>query len=104
MFRPFRTIVSLAVVAGAVWFSFSVHLGRKTLAQHLDAIGETSEARDLMDGARQTVNPALDEAKQRLLGEHVEAPTFIPDPGRSEAPTKHTPSDGDTARLPGQTG
>ena len=103
MFRPIRTLISLAFIAGAVWFSFSVPLGQKTLAQHLDAIGETPEAKELMNGARDSVNPALEEAKQRVLGEQVEAPTYIPD-GELPAATvdnQRSPSDSEHPRLPG---
>lgn len=106
MFRPIRTLISLAVIAGAVWFSFSVRLGPKTLAQHLDAIGETPEAKELMNGARDSVNPALEEAKQRVLGEQVEAPTYIQD-GEIPAATVSTPrqpSDSQHPGLPGGAG
>lgn len=104
MFRPVRTLISLAFVAASIWFAFNVPLGVKTLAQHLDAIGETAQARELMDGTRDTVNPVLDEAKQRLLGERVEAPTHIAAPRAQPAPETRRASDGETARLPGQTG
>ena len=75
MFRPIRTLISLAVLGGVVWFSFAVKLGDHTLAQHFDRIGQTPEARELLEGTRSTVNPVLEEAKGRVLGEYVEAPT-----------------------------
>lgn len=102
--RPIRTLISLAFVAGAVWFSFKVPLGDKTLAQHLDAIGETPQAQELVDGARQTVNPALEQAKQRVLGERVEAPTYIPQHDERPAGAERRPSDDSTAGVPGQRG
>lgn len=104
MFRPVRTLISLAFVAGSIWFAFNVSLGPKTLAQHLDAIGETAQARELMNGTRDTVNPVLEEAKQRLLGERVEAPTYVAPAASSPKMPSRRASDGDSARLPGQTG
>lgn len=77
MFRLVRTAISLVFMALVLWFSFTVKLGSKTLAQHMDAIGGTPEAQDLFEGARESVNPALEEAKDRIMGEHVEAPTYI---------------------------
>lgn len=59
------------------WFAFSVDLGPRTFAEHVDRISETEEAQDLLHGARERVNPALEEAKQRVLGEHIEAPTQL---------------------------
>ena len=108
MFRPIRTLISLALVLGAVWFSFNVRLGSKTFAQHLDAIGDTPQARELLEGTRDTVNPALDEAKQRVLGERVEAPTYIPQAqgaaGEAESSVERKPSDGHHVGVPGRRG
>ena len=77
MFRPVRTLVSLAFLALMVWAAFALPLGGRTLAEHVDRIGETSEAQDLVDGTRSTINPVIEEAKDRVLGEYVEAPTQI---------------------------
>ena len=85
-----RTLVSLAFLVAVVWFTFSVKLGARTLAEHVDRIGQTPAARDLIDGTRSTVNPALDEAKRRILGEYVEAPTYV-DGGHDPA-TEHDPA------------
>jgi hypothetical protein len=72
-----RTLISLAVLAGMVWFSFAVELGDKTLAEHVDTISATPEAKQLLEGTRQTIDPALADVRDRMLGEYVEAPTFI---------------------------
>ncbi|MFV8751237.1 hypothetical protein ACNOYE_11900 [Nannocystaceae bacterium ST9] len=77
VFRPLRTLISLTVLAGMVWFSFAVQLGDKTLAEHVDTISDTPEAKQLLEGTRQTVNPAIEDVRDRMLGEYVEAPTFI---------------------------
>ena len=59
------------------YFAFTVDLGPRTFAEHVDRISDTPEAQELLEGARERVNPALEDAKQRVLGEHVEAPTAI---------------------------
>ena len=113
MLGPVRTAISVAFIAGLVWFSFSVKLGDKTLAQHVDRISETSEAKDLAEGARDRLNPTLEDAKQRILGEYIEAPTqesLSPGAQRSDLPAKtleaKRPAMGDRRasepRLPGR--
>jgi hypothetical protein len=77
VFRPLRTLISLTVLAGMVWFSFAVELGDKTLAEHVDTISATPEAKQLLEGTRQTIDPALADVRDRMLGEYVEAPTRI---------------------------
>ncbi len=103
-----RTLISLAFLAGALWFSFAVELGDRTLAQHIDRIGQTPEARELVEGTRSTVNPMLQEATDRMLGEHIEAPIRA-DPDDKRAGATHTattdrlrPSTADEHRLPGR--
>ncbi|MCX4240499.1 hypothetical protein OEB96_07735 [Paraliomyxa miuraensis] len=75
MYRLLRLLISLAFLAGSLWFAFSVKLGGRTFAEHVDRIGQTPEAHDLIEGTRATVNPVLQEATDRMLGEHIEAPT-----------------------------
>ncbi|MCA9653691.1 MAG: hypothetical protein H6712_14400 [Myxococcales bacterium] len=70
-----RPLISLAFLIGMLWIAFSVKLGDRTFAEHVDRISETPEARELLDGTRATVNPVLQEATDRMLGEHIEAPT-----------------------------
>lgn len=65
------------MLAGMVWFSFAVELGDKTFAQHVDHISETPEAQQLIEGIRGTLNPALDDVRDRMFGEYVEAPTHL---------------------------
>lgn len=77
MLGPLRTLISVTFLVLLLWAAFSVKLGRLTFADHVDRIGQTPEARELIDGARSRVRPTLDEVKQRLLGEYVEAPTHL---------------------------
>jgi hypothetical protein len=79
VFQPLRTAISLAVLAGALWAAFTVDLGGRTFAEHVDTISETPEAEQLIEGTRSRINPALQEVRDRVLGEYVEAPTWIPD-------------------------
>ncbi len=81
MLGPLRTLISVTFLVLLLWAAFSVKLGRLTFADHIDRIGQTPEAKDLIDGARSRVHPTLDEVKQRLLGEYVEAPTHLAAPG-----------------------
>ena len=98
-----RTAISLFFVAALVWCSFTVPLGDRPLADHVDRIGETPEARDLMTGTRERIQPLLDELKHRLLGEHVEAPTYAveAEPPRPPAPPALPAADPHLARGSG---
>lgn len=90
MFRPLRTLISLAVLALGLWAAFAVDLGGKTFAEHVDTISETPEAQELLDGARSRINPALHDVRDRVLGEYVEAPTWIA-PGAARATPEPAP-------------
>lgn len=109
MFRPLRTLISLAFIAALVWCSFNVPLGRRTFSEHVDRIGRTPEARELLDGTRSAVNPALEEATDRLLGEHIVAPTRLDSaeldsapPPRPRDPDIEVPASTAERKLPGQ--
>ncbi|MFO7567197.1 MAG: hypothetical protein R6X02_31420 [Enhygromyxa sp.] len=69
----------MAILAVALWAAFAVDLGTATFAEHVDTISETPEAKQLIDDTRATINPALMEVRDRVLGEYVEAPTWIPE-------------------------
>lgn len=94
LFGFFRSLVALVFLAGLVWCSFRVPLGRRTLAEHVDRIGETPEARELVDSTRSTLLPWVEDATDRMLGEHIEAPTALPAPVRP-------PQAGPAASRPG---
>ncbi len=94
----FRSILSLAILVGLVWCSFKVPLGERTFAEHADRIGQTPEAKELIEGSRETVTPMLEEATHRVLGEYVEAPTSL-----SQEPT-HVSTVPETAGPPKASG
>ncbi len=73
-----RTVLSLVLLAALLWASCTVKLGRFTLAEHVDRIGETAEAKALLEGTRGKIAPVLEDMKQRIFGEYVEAPTAPP--------------------------
>ncbi len=75
VYRLLRPLISLAFIGGSLWLAFTVELGGRTFAEHIDRIGQTPEAKDLVEGTRSTINPVLQEATDRMLGEHIEAPT-----------------------------
>ncbi len=75
MFRTIRTLISLVVLVALVWWTFTYRIGGSTVAEHLERIGDTPEAKGLVNGAKTRLDPVLDEAKQRMIGEYVEAPT-----------------------------
>lgn len=81
-----RTVLSLVVLAVVLWASCTVKLGAFTLAEHVDRIGQTDEAKALLTGARGKIAPALEDMKQRVFGEYVEAPTT--DKRRPQAPER----------------
>jgi hypothetical protein len=70
-----RAGVGLMLIALTLWCAFRVPLGRRTFAEHADRIGETPEARELVESTRGALSPMLEDATQRMLGEHIEAPT-----------------------------
>lgn len=107
MYRLVRPLISLAFLGGSLWLAFSVELGGRTFAEHVDRIGQTPEAHELVEGTRATINPVLQEATDRMLGEHIEAPTRAEPPAATHAaaarreprPRVSTPERG---KLPGR--
>lgn len=71
-------MLSVALLLGGLFAMFSIDLGGLTFAEHMDTISETPEAQELVEGTRSRLNPALQELRDRVLGEYVEAPTWIP--------------------------
>ena len=88
LFRPLRALLSLALLIGLVWAAFKLPLGKRTFAEHIDRIGQTPQAQELVDEARATVNPVLEEATDRVFGEYIEAPTR-PELTAPEPSTRH---------------
>lgn len=77
MFRTLRTICVLGFLVVLLWGAFKVKLGKKTFAEHMDTIGKTKAARELVQGTRATIHPIIDEIKRRMVGEYIEAPASL---------------------------
>lgn len=94
MLGPLRTLISVAFLALSLWAAFTIKLGRFTFAEHIDRIGQTDEAKELIDGTRSRISPGLEEVKQRMFGEYVEAPTHLaapPSPVAAASPSRPEP-------------
>ena len=98
-----RTAISLAVLAGVVWAAFTVDLGGRSFAEHVDTISETPEAEQLIEGTRSRINPALQEVRDRVLGEYVEAPTWIPETDEGPPPAQARAKSAAETTVPAQT-
>lgn len=66
MFRLIKLLISLAALAGFIWFGANVQLGQRTLFGHLQAIGQTREAHELVEGTKESARPLVEEAGRRL--------------------------------------
>lgn len=110
MLRPIRAAISLAILLGALWAAFAIELGDKTFAEHIDSISQTPEAKQLIEDTREAINPALVEVRDRVLGEYVEAPTWIPEqdvspakqPSAAKRETRARAGEGSEPLLPGR--
>lgn len=82
MFRAIKLVVSLAALAGFVWFGFTVPLGERTLFGHVRAIAGSSESQRLVDGTRQKAVEVSRDVTQ-LFGDKQAEPGAA---GRAPAP------------------
>jgi len=89
--------MSLAALAGFVWFGANVPLGSRTLFGHLQAIGQTREAHDLVEGTKESARPLVEEAGRRLA--HKSEPT--PSGATDKAPAGDHPTGSDGVTRPG---
>ncbi|HEY4238830.1 MAG TPA: hypothetical protein VGM88_03410 [Kofleriaceae bacterium] len=59
-----RLILWLIVIGVLIWAAVSVPLGKKTLVEHVRAIWNTPETKDLRDGVREKAAPAVDRIER----------------------------------------
>ncbi len=64
-----KLLLGTVAAVAFVWFGANVELGGRTLFEHLQRIGQSREARDLVGGARQRGGPLVEQAKARLVGD-----------------------------------
>ena len=66
MIRLLKLVLALVGVGAFVWFGANVALGSHTLFEHLQAIGRTSETKDLLEGTREKARPIVDDVRRRI--------------------------------------
>lgn len=66
MFRLLKLCLSLAGFLAFVWFGATVNLGSHTLFEHLHAIAQTKESKELVDGTKQAAEPVVDDVRRRI--------------------------------------
>ena len=91
MFRLIKLAVGLVGLAAFAWFGITVKLGEQTLFQHLRAIGQTKESRELVDGTRQAAGPLVDDVRRRL-GKSEDLPRMPAMPPDAGAPQERLSS------------
>jgi hypothetical protein len=84
MFRLLKLCFSMAAFVAFAWFGTTVKLGQRTLFQHLRAIGQTQESRELIDGTREAAEPLFDGVRRRIAGQAPTPATAGPDGGAPE--------------------
>ena len=92
MFRLLKLCMSLAAFVVLAWFGATVKLGSRTLFEHLHAIGQTKESRELVDGTKEAAEPLVDDVKRHIgqrkkaeQGDHeAQLPTAPPDAGAAQ--------------------
>src|SRR6185503_17108873 len=90
MFRLLKLCLSLAGFLAFAWFGMTVKLGDRTLFEHLHAIGQTKESKELVDGTKQAAGPLVDDVKRKIgKGDRggdrtAELPALPPDAGAAQ--------------------
>jgi len=87
LFRLIKLLISLAALAGFIWFGANVQLGQRTLFGHLQAIGQTREAHELVEGTKESARPLVEEAGRRLAHRSDSAGTAKDEPSSATAPS-----------------
>lgn len=64
MFRLIKSLITLALIGGFIWFGFAIPLGKYTLFQHLRRIWNSSETQELINGTEEAARPAVDKIKR----------------------------------------
>ena len=71
MFRLLKLCLSLAGFLAFAWFGMTVKLGERTLFEHLHAIGQTKESKELVDGTKHAAGPLVDDVKRAELKDYT---------------------------------
>jgi hypothetical protein len=62
--RLLKVLAGAAGLVGFTWFGANVRLGKRTLFEHLQAIGSSASARDLAEGTHERAAPVIHEARE----------------------------------------
>jgi hypothetical protein len=66
MFTLLKLGASLIALLAFAWFGMTHKLGSRTLFEHVQAIGQTKESQELVDGTRQAAGPLVDDVRHRI--------------------------------------
>jgi hypothetical protein len=91
MFRLIKLCFGMAAFVAIAWFGTTVKLGQLTLFQHLRAIGQTQESRELIDGTREAAEPLFNGVRRQIAGKVLTPAVAGPDGGAPEE--KLSPAD-----------
>lgn len=64
-----RNLFIAALLISGLYAAATVPLGERTLAEHIKAIGQTKEAKDLIEGTKSKLGPAASKLKDSVIGE-----------------------------------
>ena len=100
-----KVALGLALVAGLVWFGMSVRLGKHTLFGHFEAIFESDETHDLVEGTKETIDPTVERVKRGVkagMDEAARVASPAPDAAPPDAaPARKKPAKAPAAKAPG---
>jgi len=96
-----KFVIGLVLVAALVWFGMSVRLGKHTLFGHFEAIFESDETKDLVDGTKETIDPAVERVKRGVKAGMDEAARATSSPAADAAPPDAAPPRPREKRKPG---
>jgi hypothetical protein len=66
MFTLLKLGASLIALLAFAWFGMTQKLGSRTLFEHAQAIWQTKESQELVDGTRQAAGPLVDDVRHRI--------------------------------------
>ena len=66
MFTLLKLGVSLIALLVFAWFGMTFKLGSRTLFEHVQAIGQSKESQELVDGTREAAGPLVDDVRHRI--------------------------------------
>jgi hypothetical protein len=87
VFRLFKIVLFLGLLGAGVYYGTTVKLGDRTFYQHLLAIWETKETKELRRGTKEKVGGMVDEATDKVVkgvSEHAPGKVIMRGDGTKE--------------------